>query len=494
MAAPHPPRPLAPTGLWPWLRTGALAAVAAALAVGVLLIPPPPEPPAEPPIIELDVDPSTARALADIIVRAARPPPRTLAGPYLSARFAEQRGDWAAASSYMQWAARAAPGDLALTRHAMVLAAGSGALKQAARLARKTLDGDPPDAAPLERLILAVDALTRGEAEAAATYLDCAGDPACPLPASGDPADLPETLFARAAGAWQAGQSGEARVFAQLARALAPTDPLPALLLGEIHATYGQDAQALFYFETVPADDALYTSAQQAAADALTRLDRPAEAVAKLEALADGAGPEDRAQMFIQIGEIHRGVQDYVSAIPAYDRALVALEGLEQPEVAGQVRFLRAMAHDGAGDWPGAEADLVAALEVHPDDPHMLNYLGYSWADRGERLDEALEMLERAAEARPGDYHIIDSVGWARFRLGDWAGAVEALERAAALAPYDPVVADHLGDAYWRAGRRAEARVQWRRALSVADDAELAEAIAGKLARGLPPPGGVPAP
>ncbi|NQV79028.1 MAG: tetratricopeptide repeat protein, partial [Alphaproteobacteria bacterium] len=135
--------------------------------------------------------------------------------------------------------------------------------------------------------------------------------------------------------------------------------------------------------------------------------------------------------------------------------------------------------------WPEAERDFLQALELQPEQPQVLNYLGYSWVEQGLNLDRARAMLERAVDLRPRDGYIIDSLGWVLYRLGDYDGAVLNLERAIGLQPADPVLNEHLGDAYWRVGRKREARFQWDRALTFKPDADLVPAIERKLRNGL---------
>lgn len=146
--------------------------------------------------------------------------------------------------------------------------------------------------------------------------------------------------------------------------------------------------------------------------------------------------------------------------------------------------FARGAARERLGRWPEAEADLRHALELSPDQPNVLNYLGYTWIDRGENLEEGLAMIQRAVQLRPMSGQIIDSLGWAYYRLGDYPRALEHLEVAVGLEPADPVLNDHLGDAYWRLGRRIEARFQWQRALTF--QPEDPDAIQAKLDNGLP--------
>jgi Flp pilus assembly protein TadD len=144
--------------------------------------------------------------------------------------------------------------------------------------------------------------------------------------------------------------------------------------------------------------------------------------------------------------------------------------------------------------WPEAEADLKAALALKPEEPELLNYLGYSWIDRGERLPEAMAMVEKAVAANPKSGAMIDSLGWAHYRLADYKKAVEFLEQAVELDAGDPEINNHLGDAYWRVGRRDEAQFQWRRVLTLDPDAKIKADAAGKLASGLGPKGPAPTP
>ena len=146
---------------------------------------------------------------------------------------------------------------------------------------------------------------------------------------------------------------------------------------------------------------------------------------------------------------------------------------------------MRGIAFERIGAWPKAESDFLRALELEPDQPLVLNYLGYSWVEQMNNLDEARTMIEKAVELRPDDGYIVDSLGWVEYRLGDYEEAVRQLERAVALQAGDPVINDHLGDAYWQVGRLHEARFQWRRVLTLGPDDELADKVRRKLADGL---------
>jgi tetratricopeptide (TPR) repeat protein len=228
-------------------------------------------------------------------------------------------------------------------------------------------------------------------------------------------------------------------------------------VLAEIdaHSAYGLNARIL---------DAwiLYDSGDEDAALAL--------------ALTNAQSDDPRARR--ALADMYRGAGHFAEAEPLYS-GLISEQPLEW-----RLYFSRGASRERLGRWPEAEADLQRALELSPDQPDVLNYLGYSWVDRGERLQEGLAMIRRAAELRPMSGAIIDSLGWAYYRLGDYAQAVEWLEAAVRLEPSDATLNDHLGDVYWRLGRRIEARFQWRRAMTL--DPDDPEAIRLKIENGLP--------
>ncbi len=158
--------------------------------------------------------------------------------------------------------------------------------------------------------------------------------------------------------------------------------------------------------------------------------------------------------------------------------------------------YMRGVALDRSGHWPEAQRDFNKALTLKPDESEVLNYLGYSWIDRGENLQQAKAMVEKAVAAKPDSGAMVDSLGWAYYRLGQYAQAVEQLERAAELEPADPDINNHLGDAYWQAGRRVEARFQWELVLTLEPDAKMKGDAEAKLKYGLTSDGkpGMPPP
>ena len=148
--------------------------------------------------------------------------------------------------------------------------------------------------------------------------------------------------------------------------------------------------------------------------------------------------------------------------------------------------YYRGICEERSKQWPKAEADMRKALELQPDQPHVLNYLGYSWIDQGINLDEGMKMIKRAVEQRPDDGYIVDSLGWAYFRIGNYEEAVKNLERAIDLKPEDPTINDHLGDAYWRVGRKLEAKFQWAHARDLKPEPDDLPKIEAKIENGLP--------
>lgn len=187
------------------------------------------------------------------------------------------------------------------------------------------------------------------------------------------------------------------------------------------------------------------------------------------------------------MGDLLRQQQKFSQAVPAYDKALTLLT--DAPDQARWFPlYARGIALERAGQFERAEKDLLAAIEIRPDQASLLNYLGYSWIDRGENLDRALELIRRAVELSPDDGYILDSLAWAYFRLGRYDEAVAPMEKAIGTMAADPLVNDHLGDIYWMNGRKREAETQWKRALSLNPDSNDdvdPERIRAKLERGL---------
>ncbi len=210
--------------------------------------------------------------------------------------------------------------------------------------------------------------------------------------------------------------------------------------------------------------------------EAWIQLDNGEHEAALSAASAAAQGGDARALR--ALADMYRNLMRYDEAEPLYSQLIAAAPNN------WRLHFARGAARERLGRWPEAEADMLRALELSPDQPDVLNYLGYSWADRGERLPEALAMIERAVAQRPRSAAVIDSLGWVHFRLGDYQRALDMLERVVELDPREPTLNEHLGDVYWRVGRRIEARYQWRRALALKPDNPAA--LQAKLEQGLP--------
>ncbi len=274
-----------------------------------------------------------------------------------------------------------------------------------------------------------------------------------------------------------------ARVFAQMSLYLAPQMTDGRLLLAAIDARNERYDEAIRSYKMIPPDNKFYLRAQRRAADLMEDSGDIEGALAQLNTLVKGG---DDLDSLIKIGDIYRHKENFPKAIEIYDQAAAKL-GPKIPADYWSLLYVRGMSYERAGQWDKAEADLKAAMVYQPDHPYLLNYLGYAWADKGVNLDQALELIRKAAAAQPSDGYITDSLGWAYYRMGKYAESLPPLEKAIELLPYDPVVNDHLGDAYWQAGRKREARFQWQRAGNYSADQDFNARISEKLANGIPP-------
>jgi len=270
-----------------------------------------------------------------------------------------------------------------------------------------------------------------------------------------------------------------AQAYLRLALRLDPGRDEAWVLLGDLMNQNEDPKGAIDAYAHVPATSTHYVSAQSKSAWAWNDLGEKAKALEVARAAATAA-PNDRDAQ-VALADLLRAGGQWSESVAVLD-PIIAREA-SAPD--WRLLYLRAVALEQASRWPEAERDLQAALKVNPDEPELLNFLGYSWIDRGEHLPEALAMVQRAVDARPQSGAMLDSLGWAYYRLGDYKTAVEKLEAAVEMEPGDPDVNGHLGDAYWKVGRKTEAAFQWRRVLSLEpDDKQKAEAEA-KLKNGL---------
>lgn len=258
-------------------------------------------------------------------------------------------------------------------------------------------------------------------------------------------------------------QSDEsALVFARLAQHLDPAKADTKMLMARMMVRGDHLDEAIDFYKSIPPGSTDYHEAQRSAAELFEKEGKIDESIAFLEA---SYAQDKDLNALIQIGDVYRRAERHTEAIKAYDRAVAALGGKVSSDY-WHLLYARGMSYERSGNLKKAEDDLEAAMEFRPDHPYLLNYLGYSWADQGKKLDKSLELITKAANLKPDDGYIIDSLGWVYYKMGDFDDAVAQLEKAVELVPYDPTINDHLGDAYWRVGRKNEARFQWQRAMN----------------------------
>jgi tetratricopeptide (TPR) repeat protein len=291
-----------------------------------------------------------------------------------------------------------------------------------------------------------------------------------------------EALYGLGASIGRRGGEDLALIYLQLALYLEPTHAMALLSLGDLYEDLKKPDLAISAYERVPASSPLSRNAAIQMAVDLDALDRTDEAKAKLQqVIADH--PKD-AEAIIELGNIQRGRKDFAACADTYGKAI---DTVPNPEKSNWVMFyFRGICYERSHQWPLAEADMKKALELYPDQPLVLNYLGYSWVDQGLHLDAGMDMIRKAVEQRPDDGYIVDSLGWAYFKTGNYDDAVKNLERAVELKPEDPTINDHLGDAYWRVGRTLEAHFQWSHAKDLNPEPEDLPKIEAKLKDGLP--------
>ncbi|OSP55752.1 hypothetical protein BV911_05980 [Pseudoruegeria sp. SK021] len=289
-------------------------------------------------------------------------------------------------------------------------------------------------------------------------------------------------VFFSVAGAL-AGESapGYALLYARVAQFLNPENIDAVLLSASLLEDLEQYDLATRAYESVPHDHPSFISAEIGRADALQAAGNTEGSIKVMQDLA--AAHPDLLIVQVTLADSLRRDDRFEEAVPVYDSALDLIE-TPRPQH-WVVLFSRGISLERVGRWAEAEADFRAALDLSPDQPQVLNYLGYSMVEKQENLDEALHMIEVAVEARPDDAYITDSLGWVLYRLGRYDEAVVQMERAAELMPVDPILNDHLGDVYWAVGRQMEAKFQWRRALSFGPEEVDAERIRRKLEVGL---------
>jgi tetratricopeptide (TPR) repeat protein len=303
-----------------------------------------------------------------------------------------------------------------------------------------------------------------------------------PVLADSASAGAAEALYGLGSSIGRRGGEDLALIYLQLALYLEPTHQMALLSLADLYEALKKPDLAIKIYDRVPPSSPLHRNAEIQIASDLDTLERTDEAKKRLDQLI-AEHPKDN-EAILALANIMRGRKQFSECGDVYSKALA---NIATPEKANWVIFyFRGICYERSKQWPLAEADLKKALELSPDQPLVLNYLGYSWIDQGVNLDEGMNMIRRAVEQRPDDGYIVDSLGWANFRIGNYDEAVKDLERAVELKPDDSTINDHLGDAYWRVGRVLEARFQWSHAKDLKPEPEDLPKIEAKLKSGLP--------
>ena len=387
--------------------------------------------------------------------------------------------------------------------HAALLAHVAGRPEDASRRLDAYLDDGPPqNVRPLELTLALLVALDRTEdaqallgaltksaslpvtARTMAARLKAGQTDAITLPVDSARAGFAEALYHIGLVLNQGQGSDTAIVLMRLAMAVKPDFARAGLAIAEtlrrMERFAAANSQVLESLDAAGDQDLDYLR-RLYRAENLEHLDRIDEALTLYDALAE-AYP-DRVDPLVDKGDLLRRDERYMASAEAYAAALTRMD--ETDALLWPVLYRRGIALERAGAWDEAEADFLRALDLEPDQADVLNYLGYSWLDRGEHIERAVEMVREAVRQRPDDGYIVDSLGWGYYLLGRYEDAVRELERAVELRPQDPTINDHLADAYWRVGRRAEARFQWERALSLEPEPDQIEAITRKLEDGL---------
>ena len=273
------------------------------------------------------------------------------------------------------------------------------------------------------------------------------------------------------------------RLYLQYAIALRPESDVILIHLAGVAEQQSDAETAIAHYERIPDNSPMKPVAELQLGLNLADLERFEEAEEHLKNAL--ASDEDDVRAYLALGGVYARQEKYREAADLYELAVARIN--EPTRAEWNIFYQRGIAYERLKEWDKAEPNFRKALELFPDQPQVLNYLGYSWVDMNINLDEGLEMIQRAVELRPSDGYIVDSLGWAFYRLGRFDDAVRELERAVGLMPADPILNDHLGDAYWRVGRKLEATFQWQHALALEPDDAVREDAERKLAEGMQP-------
>ncbi|MDA8747190.1 tetratricopeptide repeat protein [Litoreibacter sp.] len=290
-----------------------------------------------------------------------------------------------------------------------------------------------------------------------------------------------EVLFTLAAILQGRAAAEHVLIYTRLATYLRPDHAEALLTSAEMLEDLAQYKLAEDAYADMPSDHPSFYLAEMGRANALYADDRKDAATEVLTALA---------KSHTEIPTIHAALGDFLGRAERNDDAIAAYTKsidlrAEDDRSAWPVYYARGIVQERVGNFEGMEADFRKALELQPNHPDILNYLGYSLVEQQIKMDEALGMIQQAVAIRPESGYITDSLGWVFYRLGRYDEAVAPMETAVSLVPVDPIINDHLGDVYWKVGRTREAEFQWRRALSFEPEEVEADRIRRKLEVGL---------
>ncbi len=269
--------------------------------------------------------------------------------------------------------------------------------------------------------------------------------------------------------------------YGQLALYLNPNLTLLKYDISNLFRKRGQFESAVKVLKSIKKNDPGYTMAQLRIAENLISMDKTSNAIETLVEIS--INNSSLASPLVSLGDIYRFEEKFIKAIEYYSEAINLSKNNGSP--LWYLYYSRGIALERAKKWELAEKDFIKSLELNPGEADVLNYLGYSWLDQKRNIKKAMDMIVLAAEKKPDDGYIIDSLGWAMFLIGDFKKAVTLLERAVALRPGDPTINDHLGDAYWKVGRKLEAIFQWNHAIANIKEEDKEKDIKEKIKNGL---------
>ncbi|MDS1138471.1 tetratricopeptide repeat protein [Nitratireductor indicus] len=302
------------------------------------------------------------------------------------------------------------------------------------------------------------------------------------MPVSGVREGAAEILLNIATALNRGGGEPFVKLYLNYALALNPDSDDTVIQLASVAEQQGEPEKAIELYKRIKPGSPWRRLAELQTGLNLADLDRHTEAASFLDEAIKKEPDDMRA--YLALGRVYAVQKDFASAAKVYDRAAEKLKDPQREDY--QVFYQRGIAYERLKEWDKAEPNFHKALELYPDQPQVLNYLGYSWVDMDMNLKEGMELIRRAVELRPNDGYIVDSLGWAYYRLGNYEEASRELERAVSLRPEDPVLNDHLGDAYWRTGRKLEATFQWSHARDLDPEPDLLAEVETKLKEGLP--------